>query len=113
MQSLFDNGAKAWLGYADDKVCGLAIIRMAVDEAELLSLAVLPDIRQQGLGRILLNSVLEAAQKNGASTIFLEVAHSNTPACRLYGTAGFERVGIRARYYANGDDALVFKRALV
>ena len=46
-------------------------------------------------------------------TAFLEVATSNVAARGLYGRAGFEAVGLRRRYYADGTDALVLRRTLM
>ena len=86
--------------------------RIAADEAEILTLAVLPDQRRQGLARILLEEAARQCEAVGAGTLFLEVATRNEAARALYGAQGFEEIGRRRGYYADGDDALVMRRML-
>ncbi|MDD9970179.1 MAG: ribosomal protein S18-alanine N-acetyltransferase [Myxococcales bacterium] len=82
-------------------------------EAQLLHLAVEAGQRRRGYGRALLRSALVATHARGASDMVLEVRVSNAPALALYASEGFQRIGIRQRYYSdNGEDALVMKRAI-
>ena len=94
---------------------GFAMLRTVAGEAELLTLAVAPERRGQGLGRALLRGALEQARAEGAETMHLEVAAGNTRAIRLYEGEGFERVGLRRGYYARPqgtEDAVLMRRAL-
>lgn len=90
----------------------MVMARIAADEAEILTLAVHPDARRQGLGRALLDKAAQMVAERGATALFLEVALRNTAARALYTAAGFAEVGRRRRYYADGDDAMVMRRAL-
>lgn len=101
-------GAFGWI----DPLGGLVLARVAADEAEILSLAVAPALRGQGLGRALLEQAAATAAGCGAAAMFLEVSATNAAARRLYAAAGFAEVGRRARYYRGGADALVLRRAL-
>jgi ribosomal-protein-alanine N-acetyltransferase len=95
---------------------GFILIRVVADEAEILTLAVSPAARRQGLGRRLVAAASEAAAAEGAESLFLEVAADNAAAIALYDGAGFESAGRRASYYARAGgaeiDALVLKKAL-
>ena len=91
---------------------GFALFRAAADEAEVLTIAVLPDRRRTGIASALLEAGLAASRRRGADAIFLEVAADNAAAHALYARAGFDRVGARAAYYADGGDALVLRRVL-
>ena len=91
---------------------GMVMARVAADEAEILTLAVLPEQRRQGVGRALLAEAVIVAAAHGAVAMFLEVALRNTAARGLYGAMGFTLVGQRRRYYADGDDALVLRKVL-
>jgi len=91
---------------------GFILARVAADEAEVLTLAVAPAARRQGLGRGLLEAALELAAAAGARQIFLEVSVGNEAARALYAAAGFAEIGRRRRYYADGSDALVLSRRL-
>ena len=89
---------------------GLAVLRTVAGEAELLTIAVAPDRRMQGLGRALLHRALVAAADAGATEVFLEVAADNAAALRMYERAGFHMAGRRPGYYGPGNDALILRR---
>ncbi|MDR6265236.1 MULTISPECIES: ribosomal protein S18-alanine N-acetyltransferase [Rhodobacterales] len=95
---------------------GFAIIRLAGPEAELLTIAVHPEARRQGLARSLLNALITDLNSRNCEEIFLEVVDDNTPAIQLYQSAGFENRAIRKDYYngPNGQksSALVMRKLL-
>lgn len=91
---------------------GLVLARVAADEAEILTLAVVPGRRRQGWGGRLLAAAAGQAAAAGARALFLEVAADNGPARALYAAAGFTPVGRRPGYYADGGDAIVLRRDL-
>ena len=95
---------------------GFILIRVVLDEAEILTLAVIPKARRLGLGRRLVEEGAVVATQAGAARLFLEVAEDNTPARALYDRAGFRQIGRRKAYYtqANGSrtDAVVMSRDL-
>jgi ribosomal-protein-alanine N-acetyltransferase len=95
-----------------DEAGGMILVRVAADEAEILTLAVAPEARRAGLGRALLDAACAAARQGGATRLFLEVAATNAAARGLYGAAGFRQIGLRRRYYADGTDALMMSLAL-
>lgn len=99
---------------ADDR--GFALLRSAGPEAELLSLAVDPAARRQGLATRLMQRVHATARAQGAETAFLEVAADNLAAQALYASLGYSEAGRRKRYYRGPDglwlDALVLTCAL-
>jgi ribosomal-protein-alanine N-acetyltransferase len=100
----------------DGREEGVGLWRMAADEAELLTIAVQADRRRQGLGRRLLDAVVERARHDGARSLFLEVGADNAPARSLYAQAGFLEVGRRPAYYqraAGFADALVLRLTLI
>lgn len=96
---------------------GAALGRVAADEAELLTLAVVPEARGRGLGESLVTALEAEARGRGAAVVFLEVADTNAPARRLYARMGYVFAGRRPRYYDRRDadpvDALVLRKALV
>lgn len=81
------------------------------DELHINNLAVLPELRRQGIAAALLSHVLAAARQEGATRATLEVRASNAPAIALYIAFGFEARGRRPRYYTNPvEDALILWR---
>ena len=95
---------------------GFALGRVILDEAELLTIAVDPDQRRRGTGRMLLAAFEAEATRRGGTTAFLEVAADNTPALALYSTQGWRESGRRKGYYARANapavDALILSKAI-
>jgi len=96
---------------------GFTLARQVLDEAEILSIAVLPDERNHGIGRAMLVELEKKLTKLGVRQLFLEVSESNRVALALYGRAGFRETGRRHGYYEIADgrrqDALVLSKKLV
>ena len=90
---------------------GFLMGRVIADEAEVLTVAVDPTRRQQGIGARLMDRFLTESAQRCATSAFLEVAEGNTPARALYARAGFTESGRRRGYYHHPDgtpnDALV------
>jgi ribosomal-protein-alanine N-acetyltransferase len=92
-------------------IVGYAVLIQVADEAELLNLAVAGDARRSGIGSSLLQSLLEAAARDGIRTVYLEVRESNAAARGLYAAHGFAEVGRRRGYYQRPtEDALILQR---
>ncbi len=86
---------------------GFVLARVAADEAEILTLAVIPAARRGGRGHALLRAAEHKAAASGARKMFLEVAPANLAARALYSSAGYAEVGRRKNYYRDGSDALL------
>lgn len=82
---------------------GYLIGRIAADEAEILSVMIMPPFRRQGLAKSLLEETVKESQKRGVSMIFLEVDAENHNAQSLYERMGFYTVGLRPGYYEDSD----------
>jgi ribosomal-protein-alanine N-acetyltransferase len=95
---------------------GMALGRVAADEAELLTIAVAPEHRRTGLGRALLAAFEARSAAAGAATAHLEVAADNSAAIALYRAQGYGETGRRKAYYKGPDgqrtDAITMARGL-
>lgn len=99
----------------DYLLAGYGVISSGAGEAHLLNLCVREEFRCRGLGRRLLEHLLDLVSHSGARLVFLEVRPGNTAAIRLYETMFFQQIGMRRGYYqAEGgrEDALVMRRDL-
>jgi ribosomal-protein-alanine N-acetyltransferase len=96
----------------EQTVQGFLIVRCVGDEAEILTLAVDPGRRREGLGRALLAAAIASLRQAGAKRLFLEVEAGNESARGLYQSLGAVAVGRRTRYYEHGADADIFSLAL-
>ncbi|MCO4772189.1 MAG: ribosomal protein S18-alanine N-acetyltransferase [Deltaproteobacteria bacterium] len=111
---LEDPLVRIWLCEDSTGPLGYVHIRVIVDEAELLNVAVDPSARRRGVARRLLGHAQTHAREAGAERMFLEVRRDNEAALALYRRAGWEQVGIRKRYYSeDGADAVVMSIDLV
>jgi ribosomal-protein-alanine N-acetyltransferase len=86
-----------------DPPAGFVLCRVAADEAEILTLATVPDQRRRGVASALLAAANAEAVRAGAAVMFLEVAEDNPAAYALYLSHGFREVGSRAGYYRRAE----------
>lgn len=94
-------------------VIAYCAVWIVFDELHINNLAVLPAWRRRGVGRALLEAVLDEARRLGAMRATLEVRASNQAARALYERAGFRPAGLRRGYYTNPvEDALILWRDL-
>ncbi|MCP1203210.1 ribosomal protein S18-alanine N-acetyltransferase [Acetobacter oryzoeni] len=107
---LLSPGVHAGIVMVKDHPAGFIMLRSVVDEAEILTVCVLPEYRKRGLAQQLLAWCAQVAQHKGAQTLFLEVSVNNQSARTLYEKQGFEKLGLRKKYYEDGSDALVLGR---
>ena len=84
------------------KVVGFCILQPVLDEANLLLMAIAPEMQGRGLGCQLLNESIDLL-RNQPVQIFLEVRESNLSAIRLYEKSGFHQIDLRKNYYPKAD----------
>lgn len=98
------------------EVAGYGIMSYGAGEAHILNVCIRHDLRGAGVGRRLMDFLLERARAAQMQDVFLEVRPSNPTAIRLYEHLGFTRVGVRKGYYqavGGREDAWVYKLVLV
>jgi ribosomal-protein-alanine N-acetyltransferase len=115
LAKLLENSAVFALIARDPEPCGFVMAWTAAGDAELLTVAVVPEARRRGLGAALVTAASAAALVRGAASIHLEVAETNAAARALYAKLGYEEAGRRHAYYGGEGgsiDAIVMRRAL-
>jgi ribosomal-protein-alanine N-acetyltransferase len=91
-------------------ILGYLCCWFVTDEGEILNIAIDPDYRRCGIGKILVKEAITVARQKGVRSLYLEVRVSNVPAITLYKSFGFHEIGFRRRYYVDGEDALLMIR---
>lgn len=94
----------------DGEMAAFAITQVILDEATLFNITVDPAFQRRGLGRALLEQVIDEVEKRGVATLWLEVRASNVAAIALYESLGFNEATIRRNYYPTADgreDAII------
>lgn len=104
------NSSRYLVARVGEELAGYGGIRVFIDEAHLMTLAVREDVRRRGIGTVLLAALMKEAARMGGRLMTLEVRMSNLPAISLYEGFGFRVVGVRRGYYReSGEDALVME----
>jgi ribosomal-protein-alanine N-acetyltransferase len=100
------------VGWVKNDPIGFALAIALRDEAEIVSLGVLPGHRRCGMGSALLDAICGEARLRGAERVVLEVALDNEAARALYARHAFIIVGRRRNYYRRAEglvDALMLR----
>ena len=98
---------------APSRVAGYCVAWIVFEHIHIQNVAVHPEHRRQGLGRLLLLRALEEGRARGAAAALLEVRRSNEAAQNLYRELGFFEAGTRRDYYSRPqEDALLFRKEL-
>lgn len=109
-------GTHALLAERAGNPAAMVVLRVVEEQADIITIAVRPPYRRQGLGKILMNQSIEMAKQLGATAMFLDVENGNTSAMALYASLGFSQIARRKLYYRQKDgsytDALVMTRKL-
>ena len=110
--SELDNPWALWLVALErDEVVGYIGSQTAVDETDVMNVAVHPDQRRKGIAEALIEMLIKQLQEQGSHALMLEVRASNAPAIALYEKMGFRQVGLRKNYYRNPkEDALILRK---
>ena len=104
--------ARVWSAFIDGRAIGFICVRGAVGQYEVTNLAVMMEYTRQGIGGALLDYALDQLREFGASQVTLEVSANNDPARALYQSRGFVMLGKRAKFYPDGNDALILGKML-
>jgi len=100
--------ARSILAEVEGRIVGYVLFWFLPEEVDIHNIAVHPDFRRQGIGRLLLEQVVDSARRQERVRVTLDVRFSNAPAQNLYRSFGFVIRGLRKGYYSdNGEDALV------
>jgi [ribosomal protein S18]-alanine N-acetyltransferase len=98
-----------------DRIAGFAISRWVLDEEELMMIGVLPEFQKHGIGKQILQHMIDLAKSAYRRQIFLEV-RANNPAIEFYKSQQFTQIGIRPNYYistkGNRFDAITMQRLI-
>lgn len=96
----------------NNQIVGFAGIWFSVDDIHITNIVVKKNCRNQKIGSLMLNNLIELCENQTQKSITLEVNSNNIPAQKLYQKFGFKNVGIRKKYYNNTEDAIIMTKTL-
>ena len=91
----------------DGEIIGFTGIKVLVDNADIMNIVVKKSWRNQGVGNLLLNSLISLCKDLNLLSLSLEVNEDNLPAIHLYEKFGFKKVGLRNNYYQDKDGIIM------
>lgn len=92
-------------------ILGYAVFHLMGPDSELLSIAANASHQRAGIGTALLNAGLAHLEFEKGDKMFLEVREGNTKARRFYEKHGFEPYAERKKYYADGENAMLYQKS--
>jgi [ribosomal protein S18]-alanine N-acetyltransferase len=98
--------ARTWVARENDDVVGYLLTWHVSDELHVMNVATRADRRRRGIARSLMKEAVAYARDKSIKHVLLEVRRSNSPAIALYRAFGFFAMGVRAKYYADDEDAV-------
>ena len=99
------------IGKINNEIIGFAELKKIFDQADIMNIVIKKTYRNQGIGTLLLENLILLAKDLNISTLFLEVNEQNKPAIHLYEKLGFEKLGVRKKYY-NNNNGIIMKKNL-
>ena len=113
-QEILDNKHAVYItAKHNHKVVGYSGMWCVVDEVHVTNIAVHPDYRRMGIGKLLIEEMIRFANEMNMHSMFLEVRESNITAQKLYRKLGFKVTGRRKKYYSDDqEDALLMTKQL-
>ena len=86
---------------SENRIVGYCAIFLpgATAAADVLTVAVLPEYRRQGIAKEFMRQIEEWSKERGASAMMLEVEHTNESAIELYKSLGYMKISVRMDYY--------------
>jgi ribosomal-protein-alanine N-acetyltransferase len=97
-----------------DQIVGYAAVLVVAAgvEADVLTVAVLPDYTRQGIATHFMKALEDWAALKQAPAMMLEVGTKNQAAISLYEKLGYQKISTREDYYGPGLDAFVMRKEL-
>ena len=97
----------------DGKIVGYGGVYLILDEGQISNIAVLGSYRSKGIGRAILDAIIDLCEKEECARITLELRKSNSAARALYEKCGFVEVGERPNFYSNPtENAILMDKGL-
>ena len=96
----------------ENNILGFAGIIVSLDDAEITNIVTKKSERKKGIGKLLLDKLIEMSKEFGKDKISLEVDEENEIAISLYERFAFEKVGLRKKYYNGKNNAIIMTKKI-
>lgn len=110
-EELDNNNSNYIMAKLNNEIIGFAGIKIILNEADIMNIVTKKIYRNQGVGNLLLKSLISLSKKLNLTSLSLEVNENNLTAIHLYKKFGFEILGTRKNYYQN-QNAIIMTKTL-
>lgn len=111
-EELGNNNSKYLVLLYDSKVVCFGGIKIILDEANLMNIVTIKQMRRNGFANYILTELIKISKEENCSSMTLEVNENNLSAINLYKKFNFMEIGKRKNYYRNGDTAILMTLVL-
>ena len=94
------------------ELVGVVTYTKGLDDADIEGIVTRSAFRNKGVATLLFDFAKQDIEKSGIEKILLEVRESNYSAISFYKKQGFNQISVRKKYYADGENALIFVKEL-
>ena len=108
---LQSENSKYLVAKLNNEIIGFAGIKIIIDEADIMNIVTKKIYRNQGVGTLLLNEIINLCKKHNLNSVSLEVNEINSSAIHLYENFNFKITGNRKNYY-NSSNAILMTKGL-
>lgn len=109
VENMLKGDSYAVVEEVNGEIIGYASYYIHIDEGDINNVAVTANYRKQGIGKSLVNALLQDAKARGVNKLFLEVRENNITAIKLYESLNFKQISVRKKYYNDGQNALIYQ----
>ena len=106
-QELENPNSEYFVAILNETIVGFAGIWTAVDDIHITNIVTKKDLRNQGIGKKLLEHLIKISKQKNLSSLTLEVNEKNEPAINLYEQYNFKKIGKRKNYYKQNENAII------
>ena len=92
---------------SNNEIIGFAGIKILLDEADIMNIVTKKCYRNQGIGTLLLKTLISISKNLNLHSLSLEVNEENKIAIHLYENLGFKNIGIRKNYYKSKNGKIM------
>ncbi len=102
----FSSGNFKGFKIVKEKIIAYGAISYSPFDAELCFIAVEKNFRNKGYAKKILQACVDFCKEKKLENLYLEVRSSNEKAISLYQKFGFKNIGVRKKYYPDGEDCI-------
>ena len=96
----------------DETIGVIVLFPLTTEKAEIKAIAVMPEFQGQGIGRLMIESVLKIAVERNLRSVCIGTANSSLGPLHLYQTLGFEVTDVKKDFFTDNYAEPIFENGV-